>query len=550
MEELQVGDVVFDHKGLPTKVIKTTLPYIPDRCYKVTFSDHTSIIADADHQWTIKDNAGWRVVTTEHLASRHQLPNSPERINRDLLVTSIEPVLPRPVKCIEVDSPSHLYLAGKGCTPTHNSLFGSISGIQEACIPGSIGWACAPSNPKLHRYVIPAFQALLPPDWVADWDGEYLDLRLTNGSLIHFQTLEDPDQGRGQGLNWLWIDEVCELSDKHWDVISPSLADKQGVAFFTTSPRSYDWVYERLFRPAEEGVPGFWALKARTADNPIFQTEDGQAFLAREKSQKSDEMYRQEYEADFVHFTGAVYGPELDTQILHTREKVQEIIPEWPDIAPTRIVGLGVDTGADHPFGAVKVVSTERGMVVVGDYLERHKSYAEHAILLKGLAGTSSARWAINKNERQGMIELAQYGIFCQPAENDQVAGIERVKAWLLAKQLWFVEETAKRTIKQMKSYRWADNTSKDGQLRKEKVYKRDDELPDGIRYFLMTWPTLPAPLIEEPMRDISHLPLITQQEIERMRRIEKAEKEEYRDIDKEPVISRDFWGAEVNEWQ
>jgi len=106
---------------------------------------------------------------------------------------------------------------------------GSIAGVEEAGFENTIGWACAPTNPKLHRYVIPAFQRLIPKEWVKDYNSEYQDLWLKNDSLIHFQTLEDPDQGRGQGLDWLWIDEVCELTLDHWNVISPSLADRKSV---------------------------------------------------------------------------------------------------------------------------------------------------------------------------------------------------------------------------------------------------------------------------------------------------------------------------------
>ena len=105
--------------------------------------------------------------------------------------------------------------------------FGSIAMVEELCVPGTVAWACAPTNPKLHRYILPAFQQLIPEDWVAGWDGELLDLRLKNGSLLHLQTLDDPDQGRGQGIDVLWIDEIAELTRKHWEVISPSLGDKR-----------------------------------------------------------------------------------------------------------------------------------------------------------------------------------------------------------------------------------------------------------------------------------------------------------------------------------
>lgn len=423
------------------------------------------------------------------------------------------------------------------------SLFGSIAGTEEAAIPGTIGWACAPTNPKLHRYVIPAFQRLIPREWVEDWNSEFKDLRLINGSLIHFQTLEDPDQGRGQGLDWLWIDEVCELTQNHWNVISPSLADKQGVCFFTTSPRGYDWVYKELYKPAEDAHPGYWGLHARTADNPIFHTQEGADYLEREKGRLPDAMYRQEYEADFVIFEGAVYGGHIDSQILRTSEQIQSIIPEWPAIAPWRQVLVGLDSGADHPFGAVKLVATERGLVVVGEYLERHRAFIQHCSAIKalssshGLNGSSPPpKWAMNRNEAQPMIELAQHGIYCQAAENEVVAGTERVKSWLHCKQLWFVEDLCPRTISQMKSYRWAPDKASDGQIRQEKVFKLDDELPDCLRYALMTWPQLPKPQAPiKPERDISNLPEKMQQDILRLRKME-------REPSSEPTVTGDFY--------
>jgi hypothetical protein len=407
------------------------------------------------------------------------------------------------------------------------SRIGSMAGVQEATIPNTVGWACAPTVPKLHRYVIPAFQQLIPDSWVKSWNAEFLDLRLKNGSLIHFQTLEDPDQGRGQGLDWLWIDEVCELTKAHWEVIRPSLAGDT-VAFFTTTPRGYDFVYDELYKPAEENVPGYWACHAPTASsaNPDISSE----FLAREKAQMSDEMYRQEYEADFVVFQGAVYGGSIEPQTLHTDDDVRKVIPEWPQIRADRQVLVGIDTGADHPFGAVKLVVTERGIVAVAEYLERHRSFIEHAASLKAMAfshGICPVRWGINKNDRQPRIELAQHGINCELAQNDIVAGTERVKSWLHMKQLYFIESYCPQTVKQMKSYRWAENYNpKDEQKKvKEKVYKKSDELPDAIRYALMTWPRLPAFVAPDPKRDISKLPDEMQATIQRMRRIEQEPK-------------------------
>jgi len=51
MGDLQVGDLVFDERGVPCTVIAAT-DVMEDRpCYEVEFSDGTVIVADAEHQW-------------------------------------------------------------------------------------------------------------------------------------------------------------------------------------------------------------------------------------------------------------------------------------------------------------------------------------------------------------------------------------------------------------------------------------------------------------------------------------------------------------------
>lgn len=259
----------------------------------------------------------------------------------------------------------------------------------------------------------------------------------------------------------------------------------------------------------------------------------------------SDQMYRQEYEADFVVFQGAVYGGAVEPQVLHSDDAVRQIIPEWPAIASHRQVLVGIDTGSDHPFGASKLVVTERGIVAVGEYLyrERSKSFIQHSQSLKALAfshGSAPVRWAINKNDRQASIELAQHGINCQLSQNDVVAGTERVKSWLQSRQLFLIESAVPQTIKQMKSYRWAENYSPKDEAKKvkEKVYKKEDELPDAVRYALMCWPQLPKITAPSPLRDLSKMPDEMRGSIERMRR-----------IDSEPKLKSgdemgDFWGT------
>lgn len=421
------------------------------------------------------------------------------------------------------------------------SRIGALSGLEEASFPNTIGWACAPTNQMLNRYVIPAFQRIIPSDWVASWSAEYHDLRLINDSLIHFQTLDDPDDGRGQTLDWLWIDEVCLLTELHWDTLRPSLAGNT-VAFFTTSPRGYDWVYESFYLTAQKGVKGYWVCTTKSVDsaNPKMTKE----FLDRERENMSDLRFRQEYEADFVTFEGSVYGDHIHSQIIHDSDKdrldmIKALIPEWPDIADWRPTWIGIDEGADHPTGAVKLVSANNCLIAVDEYLVRDKPFVEHSAAFQRMAFPHEARYAINKNARQPMMEFSRHGINCMPADNDQHTGIERVRSWLHAKRLFFIESKVPKTIRQMQSLHWLA-TKKDEQHRDTpQVFKKDDELPDALRYALMAFPIVkPEPLDAGPDPIAVYTPKV-QADIGRMRRYDATIMLEERKLG---FVDEDFW--------
>lgn len=51
MADLAAGDVVFDQAGRPTPIVAATPPLVGRDCFEVGFSDGTSLVADASHQW-------------------------------------------------------------------------------------------------------------------------------------------------------------------------------------------------------------------------------------------------------------------------------------------------------------------------------------------------------------------------------------------------------------------------------------------------------------------------------------------------------------------
>ena len=70
MADLQVGDYVFAVDGTAAEIITTSEVKTDHKCYKVTFEDHSEIIADAEHLWSVATNKrqGLLNITTEKMA--------------------------------------------------------------------------------------------------------------------------------------------------------------------------------------------------------------------------------------------------------------------------------------------------------------------------------------------------------------------------------------------------------------------------------------------------------------------------------------------------
>jgi len=396
------------------------------------------------------------------------------------------------------------------------SRIGAIAVSLFAAKPNQVIWACAPSFPKLHDYVLPALREALPPEWIVKWSEKHQEFTLHNGTVVQCRSLDEPERGRGPGLDALWLDEARDVPERAWQTLVPALVDKKGIAWITSSPQGYDWVFRTFWKPAQDGVPGFWAIRYKTIENPAIDANE----IASARASLDPEFARQEFDADFVHFTGAVYGDRIDGQVI-TEGREDLVIPEWPNILPSRHTLCTIDPGVDHPFGAALAVMTDAGMVWIGEYLQRHQPISEHVRAIKQMVGAFQPQYGYDRSARQVAIELAQHGIIAAPCENAVEAGIRRVESWLFSGKMWFLASRVPTMIAQMRTYRWANNVSIDGQRRiKERVFKVDDELPDCIRYACMLHPEIPDAQKPTGERDISNFSEDVQVAIVRERRL------------------------------
>ena len=106
MGEVRVGDLLYDAQGSPTRVVAATEVLLDRPCYEVRFSDGSTIVADAQHQWVTETRAARRqgsgqerrasaaVVTTEQMASSCRI-NQDQRANHS--VVNARPLVGEPM---------------------------------------------------------------------------------------------------------------------------------------------------------------------------------------------------------------------------------------------------------------------------------------------------------------------------------------------------------------------------------------------------------------------------------------------------------------------
>lgn len=393
-----------------------------------------------------------------------------------------------------------MLLAGRGGGKT---LIGAHAVREELMIPGAQWWVLGATYKLLHDSTFPTLVGLLAPQWIKRWDPEHTEITLHNDAMVAFRSLEDPDRARGpHGIAGYWFDEAAKSPERAWHVATPMLIKAGGISIATTTPLGYDWTYEQLERRATVYKdPGYWFAKWWTEENPLFKSNPVmKAAIDRARRTMTPEMFAQEYQAERTNAQGLVYGPIVHQNVLADDDAIRLYIPEWQghlgSIDASRPVLIGIDSGSDHPFGAVLIVVTPKGLVVIAEYLERMKAVSQHHDPVWTrfmLTRFSNKTFAGNKNELNLRLEWGLKGTGVVQAENKHEVGNQRVNSWLISKQLKFAYLVPK-TIEQMGSYRYKDNTvPSTGEKRaKEEVFKLKDELPDGIRYAIMAWPELP----------------------------------------------------------
>jgi len=157
-------------------------------------------------------------------------------------------------------------------------------------------WYIAPSEKLAKRIVWRRLKIVTQRLWAKKPSEQDLAIHLLNGSAIVVKGGFNPDSLRGEGLDFVVLDEAADLKPDAWTYsLRPSLADRQGRALFIGTPKGRNHLFS--YFELAESHPEDWAAFQ-------FTTEEGGIVTKSELESAGRAMdsniFRQEFEAQFT----------------------------------------------------------------------------------------------------------------------------------------------------------------------------------------------------------------------------------------------------------
>jgi hypothetical protein len=217
-----------------------------------------------------------------------------------------------------------------------------------------------------------------------------------SGGSITIRSTHAPDLLRGEGLDYVVLDEAAYMEARIWqDIVRPMLVDQQGGAIFLSTPRGRNWFWE-VYQLGMDPTQHDWiAFHFPTAANPLIARDE----LETIRRSTPERVFREEYLAEFIDDAGQVF---------------RDLIPQVPAgaiQAPRsghRYV-LGVDWGREQDYTAVIVLDVEGQQVVALDRFRDLKwSFQQERIAQLARHWGNAVIWAESNSMGTANIEALQ----------------------------------------------------------------------------------------------------------------------------------------------
>lgn len=179
--------------------------------------------------------------------------------------------------------------------------------------PDANYFAAAPTRDQAKRIFWTDLKNLIPKTLITKISESELSIQLYNGATIYVVGMDKPERIEGLSWNGGVLDEYGNMKKKAWEEnVRPGLSDRKGWCWLIGVPEGRNHYYD-LYLQALSDKSGEWAVFHWPSSDVLDQDE------VQSAKRVLDELtFKQEYEADFISFTGrAYYNFDIGLHVSH-----------------------------------------------------------------------------------------------------------------------------------------------------------------------------------------------------------------------------------------
>jgi len=382
-------------------------------------------------------------------------------------------------------------VAGRRFGKTHLSvtelLKAATSGKNKNC------WYVAPTYGAAKEIAWDMLIHTIPDEYIVKSNESSLTLRLINGSVISLKGAEKPNNLRGRALDFVVLDEFADMRPEAWfEVIRPSLSDRQGSALFIGTPKGRNHFYD-LWAKGIDGADEWASFQYKTLDGGnVSESEIDQA-----RSDLDERTFNQEYCAEFVTYAGLIY---------YNFERASSVVKFEDDGG---VLHIGMDFNTD-PMSAVVAIRKGNNLICIDEIViygsntdemakEIHQRYPNRQVIIypdpaaRQRKTSAGGRTDLSILQNSGFITKAKKA---HPLVRDRINAVNsRLKSGDGERHLFFTEK-CKQAIKSLERQTYKEGTS---QPNKDDGY---DHMNDALGYMTeYLFPVKTDYQIEQPTR-------------------------------------------------
>ncbi len=299
--------------------------------------------------------------------------------------------------------------------------------------------------------------------WISETNESRLEITLINGSKIMLRSGDAGERLRGQGFDFICMDETSDLNSALWqEIIRPALSAQKppGHALFCGTPKGIGNWFKDLYDLGRGSDPDWASFQYRTIESGNVPEEE----ILAAKRDLDLKTWRQEYEASFETFSGRIAYNFSDDNI-----KVWK-----PHPAKQLIIGCDFNV---EPLCAVVYVRTPNGLhaideiVLTGSHTEElaqeiKNRYPDKSILMFPDPSGQARKTSAGGKTDISILQNAGFRVMYrnkQPAVRDRINAMNSLLKNSDGLIRYFVDPKCKYLIKSLERY----------------IYKSGTQIPD-----------------------------------------------------------------------